>query len=115
MNASCHAGIVGHDSFPLWTVPPRRKPRRSRNNAFNLRTVPPAKQRSLTHWTSFTVATIREFADKENIPLDQADMMDLAQIEGRVKASSTRKLVELVERHPDEAVNIMRSWMYQDA
>jgi flagellar M-ring protein FliF len=43
------------------------------------------------------------------------DAIDLAQIEGRVKASSTKKLVELVERHPEEAVTIMRSWMYQDA
>ena len=46
--------------------------------------------------------------------LSEADMIDIAQIEGKVKASSTRKLVELVERHPEEAVSIMRNWMYQD-
>jgi len=46
---------------------------------------------------------------------DGADAIDIAQIEGRVKKSTTKKLVELVERHPEEAVGIMRSWMYQDA
>lgn len=42
------------------------------------------------------------------------DMIDIAQIEGKVNASSTKKLHELVERHPEEAVAIMRNWMYQD-
>ena len=41
-------------------------------------------------------------------------MIDVNQIEGRVRASSLKKVGELVEHHPDEAVNIMRSWMYQD-
>lgn len=43
-----------------------------------------------------------------------SEMIDIAQIEGKVKASSTKKLHELVERHPEEAVSIMRNWMYQD-
>jgi len=41
--------------------------------------------------------------------------IDIAMIEGRVKASSIRKIGELVDKHPEEAVAIMRSWMYQDA
>ncbi len=41
-------------------------------------------------------------------------MIDVNQIEGRVRASSLKKVGELVEHHPDEAVNIMRGWMYQD-
>ena len=40
-------------------------------------------------------------------------LIDIAQIEGRVKASSARKVGELVEKHPDEALSIIRSWMYQ--
>lgn len=45
---------------------------------------------------------------------EDGEMIDIAQIEGKVKASSTKKLHELVERHPEEAVSIMRNWMYQD-
>lgn len=41
-------------------------------------------------------------------------MIDVNQIEGRVRASSLKKVGELVEHHPDEAVSIMRGWMYQD-
>jgi len=46
---------------------------------------------------------------------DDGETVNIAMIEGRVKASSTRKLVELIDRHPEEAVSILRSWMYQDA
>lgn len=46
---------------------------------------------------------------------DALEDIDVAQIEGKVKKSTTKKLVELVERHPEEAVGIMRSWMYADA
>jgi flagellar M-ring protein FliF len=41
-------------------------------------------------------------------------MIDLAQVEGRVKASSIKKIGEIVEKHPEEAVAIMRTWMYQE-
>jgi flagellar M-ring protein FliF len=40
-------------------------------------------------------------------------MIDLGQVEGRVAASSIRKIGEIVEKHPEEAVSIVRSWMYQ--
>ncbi|MCR9220800.1 MAG: flagellar basal-body MS-ring/collar protein FliF [Alphaproteobacteria bacterium] len=42
-------------------------------------------------------------------------MIDIAHIEGRVKASSMRKIGEIIEKHPEEAVAILRTWMYQDA
>jgi len=40
-------------------------------------------------------------------------MIDIGQVEGRVAASSIKKIGEIVEKHPEEAVAIMRSWMYQ--
>ena len=43
------------------------------------------------------------------------DQIDMAEIEGRVTDNSTRKLIEMVKNHPDEAVAIMRTWMYQEA
>lgn len=42
-------------------------------------------------------------------------MIDIAHIEGRVKASSMKKIGEIIEKHPEEAVAILRTWMYQDA
>ena len=48
--------------------------------------------------------------------VDGADkMIDIGQVEGRVAASSIRKIGEIVEKHPEEAVAIVRSWMYQGA
>ncbi|HEX2114573.1 MAG TPA: flagellar basal-body MS-ring/collar protein FliF [Alphaproteobacteria bacterium] len=41
-------------------------------------------------------------------------MIDLDRIEGRVKASSMKKIGEIVDKHPEEAVSIVRSWMYQE-
>ena len=42
-------------------------------------------------------------------------MIDIAHIEGRVKASSLKKIGEIIEKHPEEAVSILRSWMYQES
>jgi flagellar M-ring protein FliF len=42
-------------------------------------------------------------------------MIDIGQIEGQVRASSIKKISELVAKHPEEAVGIMRGWMYQDS
>ncbi len=43
------------------------------------------------------------------------EMIDIGQVEGRVAASSIKKIGEIVEKHPEEAVSIMRSWMYQNS
>lgn len=41
-------------------------------------------------------------------------MIDIAHIEGRVKASSMKKIGEIIDKHPEEAVAILRNWMYQE-
>jgi flagellar M-ring protein FliF len=41
-------------------------------------------------------------------------MIDIGQVEGRVAASSIKKIGEIVDKHPDEAVAIIRAWMYQN-
>jgi flagellar M-ring protein FliF len=46
---------------------------------------------------------------------DPEAMIDLSRVEGRVKASSMKKIGEIVEKHPEEAVAIVRSWMYQES
>ena len=40
-------------------------------------------------------------------------MIDIAKIEGQVRASSVKKISELVSNHPEEAIAIMRTWIYQ--
>ena len=40
-------------------------------------------------------------------------MIDIGQVEGRVRASSMRKIGEIVQKHPEEALAIVRSWMYE--
>ncbi|MEM7525097.1 MAG: flagellar basal-body MS-ring/collar protein FliF [Pseudomonadota bacterium] len=42
-------------------------------------------------------------------------MIDINQVEGRVRASSLRKIGEIVDKHPEEAVAILRNWIYQEA
>jgi flagellar M-ring protein FliF len=41
-------------------------------------------------------------------------MVSLANIEGQMRASALRKLSELVDKHPEETMNIMRGWLAQD-
>ncbi|MFQ6018250.1 MAG: flagellar basal-body MS-ring/collar protein FliF [Kiloniellaceae bacterium] len=42
-------------------------------------------------------------------------MIDLNKVQGRVRASSVRKIGEIVDKHPEEAVAIVRSWLYQES
>lgn len=38
-------------------------------------------------------------------------MMDVANVEGQLRASSLRRVAELAEKHPDETVSIVRAWL----
>lgn len=40
------------------------------------------------------------------------ERIDIARIEGQVRASSVKKVSEFVERHPEESVSILRSWLH---
>jgi flagellar M-ring protein FliF len=44
---------------------------------------------------------------------DAEAMVALANVEGQLKASSIRRVAELVEKHPEESLNIVRTWMQQ--
>jgi flagellar M-ring protein FliF len=45
---------------------------------------------------------------------EHGEMLDVNQVEGRVQSSSLNKIGEIIEKHPEEAATILRSWMYQD-
>jgi flagellar M-ring protein FliF len=48
--------------------------------------------------------------------LDEEDsLIDMKQVEGKVKASSVRKVEDIVSTYPDETVAVLRSWMTQES
>lgn len=62
----------------------------------------------------------RQFAaeGEENLALpgpDYEGRIDIARIEGQVKASSIKRVSEFVDRHPDESVSILRGWLHDSA
>jgi flagellar M-ring protein FliF len=49
------------------------------------------------------------------IPARKSASIDLSQIEGQVKESAVRKVGEVVQAHPEEALAILRTWLHQQA
>lgn len=45
---------------------------------------------------------------------DGDEMIDLDRVEGRVRASMVKKVGEIVDRHPEEALSILRSWLNEE-
>jgi flagellar M-ring protein FliF len=41
--------------------------------------------------------------------------IDIARIEGQVKASSVKRVAEFVDKYPDESVSIIRGWLHESA
>jgi flagellar M-ring protein FliF len=46
---------------------------------------------------------------------DIEQKLDIARIEGQVKASSVKRVAEFVDKHPEESVSILRSWLHESA
>lgn len=46
---------------------------------------------------------------------EDESMIDVAQIEGQMRATSIRKVADLVAKHPEEALVILRNWMSAEA
>lgn len=66
------------------------------------------------------VATLPGQAGGEHAALagsseEEAAMISLAMVEGQMRASSITKLQDLVERHPDDALSVVRRWMTPEA
>lgn len=40
--------------------------------------------------------------------------IDVDNVDGRVRASSVKKISEIIDKHPEEAVVILRNWMYEE-
>ena len=42
---------------------------------------------------------------------DLEHSIDVANVTGQVKASSMKKIAEMIDQHPDESVSILRTWL----
>ncbi|HEY4112977.1 MAG TPA: flagellar basal-body MS-ring/collar protein FliF [Rhizomicrobium sp.] len=47
------------------------------------------------------------------LPPPRDNMIDISRIEGQVRESSIRKVGEVVQAHPEEALAILRTWLHQ--
>lgn len=46
---------------------------------------------------------------------DMEQRIDIARIEGQVKASSVKRVAEFVDKHPEESVALLRTWLHESA
>jgi flagellar M-ring protein FliF len=53
--------------------------------------------------------------EAEGVAQEIDQMIDIGKVEGRVRASSVKKIGEIVDKHPDEAVAIIRNWLYAES
>ncbi len=55
-------------------------------------------------------------AGTANVPalIEDESMISLANIEGRLRAASIRQVVDLVGRHPEESLTIVRGWLAKE-
>ncbi len=44
---------------------------------------------------------------------DPNDMVNIESIKGQIRTSSIKRVGEIIEQHPEEALNIIRGWMYE--
>jgi flagellar M-ring protein FliF len=49
----------------------------------------------------------------QQLPPPRENMIDISRIEGQVRESSVRKVGEVVQAHPEEALAILRTWLHQ--
>ncbi len=42
---------------------------------------------------------------------DEDSMIDVQKVEGRVKASSLKKVEDIIAAYPEETVSVLRNWM----
>lgn len=44
---------------------------------------------------------------------DPSDMINIDAIKGQIRTSSIKRVGEIIEQHPEEALNIIRGWIYE--
>lgn len=49
------------------------------------------------------------------LPAPKENMIDVSRIDGQVRESSIKKVGEVVQSHPEEALSILRTWLHEPA
>lgn len=71
--------------------------------------------------SQMTVAQAQEAGISNIAPPSQVgtipgeSLIDLSKVEGQVKESSIKKVIEIIDEFPEESVNVLRSWMAGDS
>ena len=61
-------------------------------------------------------ALSQQLEEDENAGAEENDnMIDINRVDGRVRASSLKKMGEIIDKHPEEAVAIIRQWIYAES
>ncbi len=60
------------------------------------------------------MGTLEQELAKDDAEEDES-MIDIKSIEGKVKVSTLKKVNEIIDNHPNEAISVLRSWMFQDS
>jgi flagellar M-ring protein FliF len=80
---------------------------------------PPASATPVSRLVTLSDGTTQEvIVDGDGLTMalpspDFDNRIDIAKIEGQVKASSIKRVSEFVEKHPEESVAILRSWLHE--
>lgn len=74
----------------------------------------PATARDMIRTAAASAPRLAAPEESEEEEARAESLIDLEQVEGKVRASSISKLGDLVDNHPDETVAIIRNWMYQE-
>lgn len=81
------------------------------NNAFDTSSTTSAEPALIGEREGDDSVLISNFLNEENKEVEE--LINLNKIDGRIKASLIKKINDIVERNPDTAVNIIRTWLYQ--
>jgi flagellar M-ring protein FliF len=58
-------------------------------------------------------AAVAEAGGLAALPPPRENLIDISRIEGQVRESSIKKVGEVVQSHPEEAIAILRTWLHQ--
>lgn len=60
-------------------------------------------------------ATMSPVSTDAGATAEDSSMIDVKSVEGKVKASSLKKVAELIETHPEESIGVVRNWMSSES
>lgn len=82
------------------------------NNAFDISNTANGDTKLLGDNPDDDNLLLSNFLSNDNEEVEE--LINMNKIDGRIKVSSLKKINDTIEKNPDAAVNIIRSWLYQN-